>query len=685
MAEQGQSGEKRGRGTEALAPVLVAQQFAIDPRSPLPELDQPNARAYAVEDRRTSRGGSRPPLYALICEPSTVPRQEALRQFERIGRLPLVRPVGWGVFPWPLVNGKRFVIVLTRPAGTRVQAAPDAAFDAFSEDAVIRRVVQPLLPVLQDLKDRGLTHRGIRATNLFMTDAGGSTAVLGECVSTPPALGQPAVYEPIEPMMALASGRGKGTQADDLYALGVLVAVLLHGQDPCRQMALPELIQAKISQGTYATVVRNLRLSLPMMELLRGLLYDDPEGRWQVENLALWASGRHLSPKQPVLPARGQRPFPFDGGGYWSARALAAAMAHNWDAARDGVALRDVTIWVHRSLRREKLAETILSAVAGDGSAPSESPLLSNRRLARMLIHMDPAAPLRFQRLAVMPEALPQVLAVEFEQPGMQQLFSELVLRRLPQAWLEAQPKLTAEHTLLRRMFESLHFFVSRTGLGFGMERCLYQFNPGMPCLSPLVREEHVTDLKDLLPALEQRAVPSAIEGPPLDRHIAAFVCARADSFPERILAGLSDSASEVDKGAATAAFLAEVARRTAAEPYPRLCAWIARTLQPLVGSYHSRRLRRQLEREIELALEAGDLGSLAMAAGNSERRALDQQGFSEAGQHYAALAREIRWLEEGYLTEPAFVASRAQAAAATAATFISGAIVLVLTLMYMA
>jgi len=680
FAEGARSGAPASAG-----PVVVARHFMVDPRLPLPELDQPHAEAYAVEDRRPSRGESRPPLFALVCGHGLEPRLDALRYFSRAERLPLIRPVAWDVVSWPGHKSKRFVILLTRPAGPRVQSAPDVAFEPFTEDAVVRKVVHPLLAMFRDLKDRGLSHRAIRADNLFLADTAGNSVLLGECVSVPPAFDQAPIYETVDSMMAQPSGRGAGSQADDLYAFGVLLAVLLHGRDPCRHMSLAELTQMKISQGSYAAVVRDLRVSLPMMEMLRGLLCDDPRDRWEEENLTLWANGRHLSPKQPVVPPRGQRPFTFAGRDFWSMRALSAAMGHDWAAARDGVSTREVAIWIRRSLGEEKLSERLLEAIGSDLTGDARTSRQSDRSLARMLMYMDPGAPIRFRNFAARPEALTQALAFEFEKPGMQQLFTELIARRLPQAWMEAQPSLRTDQALLRRSFESLYAFVTRGAPGFGLERCLYEFNRSWPCLSPLIRDDHVTEIADLLPALERRAAAEQGRHPPMDRHLAAFVCAHVNAFPERVLAGLGEGVDPVARGIGVSEFLAEIVRRIGHGSYPRLAAWVARSLQPLVESYRSRRLRRQLEREIEAAVEAGDLSALANAVGNLERQETDRQGFEEARRHYTQLAREIRWLEDGNLTDPAFVASRAQSAAATLATFVSGVIVLVLTLVYMA
>ena len=78
----------------------------------------------------------------------------------------------------------------------------------------------------------GLTHRAIRSDNLFFRDAADGPATLDECLSAPPGRNQPDAFEPIESAMAWPHGRGDGTLASDMFALGVTVVTLLSGRWP---------------------------------------------------------------------------------------------------------------------------------------------------------------------------------------------------------------------------------------------------------------------------------------------------------------------------------------------------------------------------------------------------------------------------------------------------------------------
>ena len=80
--------------------------------------------------------------------------------------------------------------------------------------------------------------------------------------------------------MAEPSARSRGGVADDLYSLGVCVIFLLLGRNPVHELSTAEIVERKINQGSYAVLTSGARIQMNMMELLRGLLSDDPRERW---------------------------------------------------------------------------------------------------------------------------------------------------------------------------------------------------------------------------------------------------------------------------------------------------------------------------------------------------------------------------------------------------------------------
>ncbi|HEY9550045.1 MAG TPA: serine/threonine protein kinase, partial [Kiloniellaceae bacterium] len=390
---------------------MVADRYRIHPDQPLPALDAAGGiRAFNTTDER----GSPKALFALVCRRDVAPRTEVLNQFARFNRLPLVTPLRWGVVYWPPEKARRFVIILHQPGGERILPAPDATIDAWREDRVVRMVMSPLMPVFKELGGRNLTHRAIRASNLFFSDSARESVVLGECFSLPAGMAQPSIYEPVDAAMAMPEGRGQGVPADDYYSLGVLVLVLLCGGNPVPGMSEHELVEAKITKGSYAALVGETRLSLPMVEVLRGLLCDDPDERWRHDDLQLWLSGRHLSPKQALLPPKAARLFPFEGEEYNNASALSYAMGRKWAAALQEIKSPELERWIRRSLSDDRRAAAVSAATQGLIGVGGGAAGLEDRLLTRVLIALDHQAPLRYKQVAVRIQGFSAAFAASF-------------------------------------------------------------------------------------------------------------------------------------------------------------------------------------------------------------------------------------------------------------------------------
>src|SRR3546814_4062096 len=110
--------------------------------------------------------------------------------------------------------------------------------------------------------------------------------------SAPAAMTQSAAYETIEAGMALPTARGEGTLSNDLYAVGVTLLALLTGRSPESDLTDEAVTAAKLTLGSYTALVRKARISLTMMEVLRGLLNADLRARWTLVDLNFWGNGR---------------------------------------------------------------------------------------------------------------------------------------------------------------------------------------------------------------------------------------------------------------------------------------------------------------------------------------------------------------------------------------------------------
>ena len=69
-----------------------------------------------------------------------------------------------------------------------------------------------------------------------------------------------------------------------------------------------QIVEHKIEHGSYTSLVGKDRFRGALLELLRGLLYDDSNQRWTLEDVQAWVDGRRLSPKQSPKRIKASRP-----------------------------------------------------------------------------------------------------------------------------------------------------------------------------------------------------------------------------------------------------------------------------------------------------------------------------------------------------------------------------------------
>ena len=99
--------------TEPKEPILIRDRYFIEPGKPIPELDQPSAKAYTAEDRRDlSRK-----FYALACTPGMPIRIETIKAIQGKHHRGLLPLVDWDVTAWPPVGQSTPVIIYERPLG----------------------------------------------------------------------------------------------------------------------------------------------------------------------------------------------------------------------------------------------------------------------------------------------------------------------------------------------------------------------------------------------------------------------------------------------------------------------------------------------------------------------------------------------------------------------------------------
>lgn len=620
--------------------IRLRDRYEIRFDQPLPAVASAGTTAYAARDVRTPG----PPLVAIMPDTQFPPRVAAATAIRTMRQPALWTALEWGIVDYPPAGRRSWAVVGDFPDGGRLVTETEGRFPAWDEGEIKQKLLLPLLPGLKALAVDGIAHRAIRLGNLWYRDQQRRIVLLGDGITTPAALHQPVVYEPIESALADPAGRGEGRTADDYYALGVLVVHLLTGGLPGDGMADAEIIDAKIAQGSLTLLTAELRLSTALADLCRGLLADNPLDRWGVTELAAWLDGRRVPFKPPNQEAVATRPYSLEGGAYLTTRGLARALVQQAEDASETIHDKGLQTWLQRALPANSRAKDLLPRALTDGDE-GDPGSRGARLTARAAIALDPSAPIRFRNIATHPDGVATALAAaclaKDPGPGVK-VIAELVRGRLVQFWADCQGDSRLEYDIWSRDHDRLRLFLVDHRPGAGVERVLYELNPRLHCLSPAIEASQVITVEELLPALEQAAEQGRITAQPVDRHVAAFIASRTKLYSDTLGTALGH-ADPAERLLGTLALLGRVQNDHGPARLRTLPALFRPQVTPLVNRLHSRSARRKLQSAADEAISSGRLPALLLALDNPDDRSRDQQEFNRAVARCAEAQRDIR------------------------------------------
>ena len=632
------------RSSELLAPLknkgevcFLKNRFRIYPELPLLSLDMPCAKAFQAEETSVSDRK----VFALVCRPDLPVRKDHIKSRSGLEMEGILTLVDAGIAFWEPFKSKTMILIYELPLGGRV--VQSGTYDKVlpeEETEKISRWIRPLLMGINNLSLQGLTHREIRPDNLFYLDAEKTKVVWGDCISSPAGYDQPSCFETIESSMCSAAGKGNGVTADDLYAFGATLICLGLGYNPVESLSADELLELKIYKGSYATLIGEERVSLGLIELLRGLLADNVSQRWDISSTQLWADGRRLTPVQAKAIKASQRPFLFNNVEYFSYRTLAYAFYKNWDSAAEAIRSEKLQTWLIRGFEDKQTADAIQKSIDMALVRFSTKEKQDDFFVARTCMLLDPSAPLRVRECSFMPDALGQMLATYAADERMIKVLIGLIATGYLESWYEFHRDRVAEQHI-----KSMQIILQKPELGMGIERLMYDLNEGLPCQSSLIVKDYVDDVKDLMPALEEVAKKVGSKMDPIDRHIAAFIAVKFGTKVSDQIALLNSQKENVSIQGMLNIF-ASLQRTFGPEKLYAFCSWIGSLVSPIINSYHSLEKRQQLEKNLPKLIRKGYLPDIYNFLDDKQERLSDINYFEQAKKEYAKLSEEIDFLD---------------------------------------
>jgi len=624
-----------GSGTS----VILAGRIEIFPSMPLPELNGFGGKAYAAKLKSDPSSN----LFAIICTSRVPPRIDSVLSMRNIDNPAVLRLVESGVVPW--AGGiYAYAFAYNRPTAPRLFSSLDEGHVPLGEDVIHRHFIAPMVGALNAFSSSGLIHNALNPTNIFWQSGAAIPPQIGECLSVPAGVGQPILFEPIERAMTMPMGRGPGLHVDDCYAFGVTLAFLIFGHNPLQGLSDREIIELKCQRGSFGAVAGNQRISPVQLEVLRALLADDPEQRWTASDLDQWLNGRRMTPKSSDAGHRAGRNFVFMEKEYWQTEPLAEAFASHPDEAAKVIENESLNKWLRRAMNDKDSSKNV-EEVLNDLKKNGKTAHYEDQLVARVCIALDPAAPIRYRGLSTMPAGIPTLLVEADQGGGNLQILIEIIMSQLPSLWIQMQGDVKTNYISLGQMFDRMRSVMEKPSFGNGVERAIYESNPGIPCLSPMLRNQYVTTPKLLLGALERVASGGNMGREPMDRHVAAFLVARAGRN-EKMFQSLSLPENSIRRGVTLLGVFAELQYKYGPENVPHLAAWLAPVVDPALKRYANKTLREALHKKAKEYITAGKIADLLQLVDDSNRLVRDQEDFYAARILYLNIQKELLRLE---------------------------------------
>lgn len=619
---------------KAASAVYLNKDIKVLTNKPIAELNKGSVKAYEAESIKSNNS-----LFALICDNALTPRRISSAKYNNIKSLSIVKYQASGKIIWPNPLEEKFCFVYEYTMGKPFLESANAtpALKKKPED-VINTVVNPLIDLLEEMANKDIVHGEIWPGNIYHGGAGaGDKAVLGECLCMPASTNLPMLYEPVERALADPVGKGTGSLADDIYSLGVSLAVILRGHVPEKGMTDEEIIEEKIEKGSYTTLLKNDRFSGATLELLRGLLYDNPQQRWTLEDIRAWQDGRRLSPKQSSPKIKATRPVIMGNKKYSRPELLAKDFVGNTIEAAKIIENDDLMQWIDRAIEDKSLKGRLQGIIKESNNIDNGNDFHHRLSVAVSSV-MFPDIPVMYKDLRFHPRAFGKYLTKAYVEEKSMQHYTEVIRSYFTIFVLRAQKK--HDTSALNSKFDVARNFIKSEKISMGLERCLYLLNPECQCLSPIIKGYYAVNPEELMDSLESVCARDQQPKELFDRHVISFLVSRSKNNIEPYLTDItSDQPHKQFLGKLRV--LATIQKRLRLSNYPNIANWLYNNLDPVLVRFHDDNKRVQIKEELKRIKSKGDLVEVANLFDNKFIFDHDLTEFYDAMRTYEGVDKE--------------------------------------------
>ena len=627
-------------------------RYKIDLNAPLPEYDRQTAQAFAATDSLAPKRL----LFALVCKLGTLQRNpviQALKNTPHPNILPLITA---GIVPLSRPEEERFVILFERPKGRKLSSLIAASKSRPQFDFMCHYIIAPISQAIVHMSELGFPHGSINPDNIYFDNI----AMLGPCVAEPCGYSQPFLYEPLERMQAMPAGKGEGSSPQDYYALAVVVLQIIYGGNHFNGLTREVLMRSIMREGAFNALTRQKDMPEVFYDFFRGLLSQYAHDRWGHKYLKAWLDGKRYNVMPPPPPSEAMRPFEFVEDTANTRREVAHLFSKHLDDVPEALISGHLAQWVNISLRNKELSEYLTRMTKSMNSAGKKNDSYLDEQIMRLIGIFDPHGPVRIKELSfhingigalwvelVNEQATGKLqLLIRFIELSMYQFLTEQSLKGLDDDEEKDPDPIFAKLDRIRTI-------IRNKGLGFGIERVLYDLNPDMHCLSPLLKGRYVITLNALLRALDSISPTLGNGQDPIDAHMAAFIASKLNIQHEIKFSELETHPTLFRNQAIMALkLLASAQHKTGLSHLPGLTNWLAARVLPSLDVIRSKTLQKKLKSLVAEYARRNNTQKLADTMITSGYARAETVAFQQAIHSFKQNAIDILYYRKGDMLE---------------------------------
>lgn len=623
----------------------IAQDFDINYALKLNEFSTEFATAYDAKPKNPQQ--EKIEYYALVFNKSFPVDLDKINSYRSIKEKSLQELVDFGRVQTNK-GSEAFCCILKKPVGKKFSEILNNK-TGLDENFVTGHIFNQLFTAVSIMHNNGIMHGCINLDTVYYNSLDGNLQ-LKECFSEFVGFSQKKLYETYERMVCHKAGKSHRELSADYYAIGVFLVSLISGKEPFDVFPEDLIIKIKFENGSYDSLLgiisaaEKININIKNETLLRGILHDKTRERWTQKQITGWQRKEITQPPPSRVHRQASIPFMFGDTDYFSPKYLAHILHTNWAISKKNLRIPELTRWISLTSRLPDIEKRLFQMTRG-GQAEI---ILPDEKIARIIYLLDDDGPIRYRDTAFHPDGLGNLFAyylIENNTTGLE-FIATCTDFGFIEGWISTQEDQDAyKPNVMGWNPKRIKAFMRKNEIGFGIERCLYELNPYLPCLSPILENNYSVGLPSVLSALNQ----GKINGKNIDddKHLTAYICFQIDiedSIKVKQLQSFPFFAKAMP--IKLCAMFAFAQKNSGIDSLPIIASWIRQNLNSIVEKINSKKIKSKLIEDLDLATRSGDISKIFGVISDVRTIRKDVNGFQGAKKTYKILTFEIMKLK---------------------------------------